>query len=59
MVLAPKLGAFTHAYPDVTVDVTTTTEMRLDLVAGHFDTSGRRGPARWAPAEASWLGQHV
>src|SRR4029078_1814623 len=37
MVLAPKLGAFAHAYPDVMLDVTTTTEMRLDLVAGHFD----------------------
>ena len=37
MVLAPKLGAFAHAYPDVTLDITTTNEMRLDLVAGHFD----------------------
>jgi DNA-binding transcriptional LysR family regulator len=37
MVLAPKLGAFAHAYPDVILDVTTTNEMRLDLVAGHFD----------------------
>ena len=37
MVLAPKLGAFARAYPDVTLDVTTTNEMRLDLVAGHFD----------------------
>jgi len=37
MVLAPKLGAFAHAYPDVVVDVTTTNEMRMDLVAGHFD----------------------
>src|SRR5436190_5227347 len=37
MVLAPKLGAFAHAYPDVVLDVTTTNEMRLDLVAGHFD----------------------
>ena len=37
MVLAPKLGAFAQAYPDVVLDVTTTNEMRLDLVAGHFD----------------------
>src|SRR6476660_7319198 len=37
MVLAPKLGAFAHAYPEVVLDVTTTNEMRLDLVAGHFD----------------------
>src|SRR5436190_10082849 len=37
MVLAPKLGAFARAYPEVVLDVTTTNEMRLDLVAGHFD----------------------
>ena len=37
MVLAPKLGAFAHSYPDVVLDVTTTNEMRMDLVAGHFD----------------------
>jgi DNA-binding transcriptional LysR family regulator len=37
MVLAPKLGVFARAYPDVVLDVTTTNEMRLDLVAGHFD----------------------
>ena len=37
MVLAPKLGTFARAYPDVTLDITTTNEMRLDLVAGHFD----------------------
>ena len=37
MVLAPKLGAFANAYPDIVLDVTTTNEMRLDLVAGHFD----------------------
>ena len=37
MVLAPKLGAFAHTHPDVVLDVTTTNEMRLDLVAGHFD----------------------
>jgi DNA-binding transcriptional LysR family regulator len=37
MVLAPKLGAFAHAYPDVILDVTTTNELRMDLVAGHFD----------------------
>jgi len=37
MVLAPKLSAFAHAYPDIVLDVTTTNEMRLDLVARHFD----------------------
>jgi DNA-binding transcriptional LysR family regulator len=37
MVLAPKLGAFARAYPDVILDVTTTNQMRLDLVAGQFD----------------------
>ena len=37
MVLAPKLGAFARAFPDVVLDVTTTNEMRLDLVAGRFD----------------------
>ena len=37
MVLAPKLAAFARTYPKVVLDVTTTHEMRLDLVAGHFD----------------------
>jgi DNA-binding transcriptional LysR family regulator len=37
MVLAPKLGQFARKYPDVVLDITTTNEMRLDLVAGHFD----------------------
>src|SRR4051812_12256060 len=37
MVLAPKLGAFAQGYPDVVLDVTTSNEMRMDLVAGHFD----------------------
>jgi len=37
MVLAPKLAAFTRAHPDVVLDVTTTNEVRLDLVAGRFD----------------------
>ena len=37
MVVAPKIGPFAAAYPDVILDVTTTSEMRLDLVAGHFD----------------------
>ena len=37
MVVAPKIGQFAAAYPDVILDVTTTSEMRLDLVAGHFD----------------------
>ena len=37
MVLAPKLAVFANAYPDVVLDITTTNEMHLDLVAGHFD----------------------
>jgi DNA-binding transcriptional LysR family regulator len=37
MVLAPKLGRFAREYPDVVLDVTTTTEGRFDLVAGRFD----------------------
>jgi hypothetical protein len=37
MVLAPTLAAFARAYPDVVLDVTTTNEVRLDVVAGHFD----------------------
>ena len=35
-VLAPKLGQFARAYPDVVLDVTTD-ETRVDLVAGRFD----------------------
>lgn len=37
MVLAPKLGEFARDYPDVVLDVTTTNQMRFDLVAGRFD----------------------
>src|SRR6266542_1184714 len=37
MVLAPKLGQFARDYPDVVLDVTTTSEGRFDLVAGRFD----------------------
>jgi DNA-binding transcriptional LysR family regulator len=37
VVLAPKLGAFARDYPDVVLDVTTTGESRVDLVAGRFD----------------------
>ena len=43
MVLAPKLGAFARAYPDIVLDVTTTNELRLDLVAGHFDAGMHLG----------------
>src|SRR5688572_8766977 len=34
MLLAPRLAEFAEAYPDVVVDVTTTEEGRMDLVAG-------------------------
>ena len=37
LVLAPKLGRFARRYPDVVLDVTTTDETRVDLVAGRFD----------------------
>jgi DNA-binding transcriptional LysR family regulator len=43
MVLAPKLGAFAHDYPDVVLDVTTANIKRLDLVAGHFDAGIQLG----------------
>jgi DNA-binding transcriptional LysR family regulator len=37
MILAPKIGQFARAYPDVVLEVTTTHEGRFDLVAGGFD----------------------
>lgn len=37
MVLASKLGPCSRAYPDVVLDITTTTEGRFDLVARGFD----------------------
>lgn len=37
LVLAPKLGAFARAHPDVVLEVTTTSEMRVDLIARGFD----------------------
>jgi DNA-binding transcriptional LysR family regulator len=37
LVVAPKLAVFTRMYPDVVLDVTTTGETRVDLVADHFD----------------------
>jgi DNA-binding transcriptional LysR family regulator len=37
MVLAPKLARFSSKYPDVVIDLTTTEEGRIDLVAGGFD----------------------
>src|SRR5437867_10959451 len=43
MVLAPKLGQFARAYPDVLLDVTTTNEGRSDLVAGRFDAGLQLG----------------
>jgi DNA-binding transcriptional LysR family regulator len=36
-VLAPKVGRFARAYPDVVLDVTTTEEGRFDLVGAQFD----------------------
>ncbi|HEX9967326.1 MAG TPA: LysR family transcriptional regulator [Solirubrobacterales bacterium] len=36
-VLAPKLGPFARDYPDVVLDITTTGDSRVDLVAGGFD----------------------
>jgi DNA-binding transcriptional LysR family regulator len=37
MILAPRLAQFARDYPDVTVDVTTTEESRVDLVRDGFD----------------------
>jgi DNA-binding transcriptional LysR family regulator len=37
LVLAPKLGRFASRCPDVVLDITTTDETRVDLVAGRFD----------------------
>lgn len=42
LVLAPKLGAFTAAFPDVALDVTTETD-QVDLVAGGFDAGIQLG----------------
>lgn len=36
-VLAPRLGRFAREYPDVVLDVTTSVEGHVDLVAGGFD----------------------
>ena len=43
LVLAPKLEPFVSRYPEVTVDITTTLESRVDLVAGGFDAGIRLG----------------
>jgi DNA-binding transcriptional LysR family regulator len=37
MVVGPKLAEFARSYPDVVLDVTITTLMHLDIVAGAFD----------------------
>jgi DNA-binding transcriptional LysR family regulator len=37
MVLAAKLGQFARKYPDIVLDVVTTLESRVDLVAARFD----------------------
>ena len=37
IVVGPKLAEFAHSYPDVVLDVTTTSLMHLDIVAGRFD----------------------
>lgn len=43
LALAPKLEQFVTRYPQVTMDVTTTLESRVDLVAGGFDAGVRLG----------------
>jgi DNA-binding transcriptional LysR family regulator len=43
MVLAPKLAGFVEQYPDIVLDVTTTGENRLDIVAGGYDAGIRLG----------------
>jgi len=42
LVLAPRIGEFLEAYPDVELDVTTRAE-RVDLVAGGFDAGIQLG----------------
>jgi DNA-binding transcriptional LysR family regulator len=37
LVLAPSLGRFAREFPDIVLDVTTTGESRVDLIAGGFD----------------------
>jgi DNA-binding transcriptional LysR family regulator len=43
MVVAPKVGEFARKYPDVVLDVTTTNETRLDLVARGYDAGVHLG----------------
>jgi DNA-binding transcriptional LysR family regulator len=43
LVLAPKLDRFVRDYPDVVLDITTSLESRIDLVAGGFDAGIRLG----------------
>ena len=35
--LSPKLAAFTRAYPDIVLDITSEDDTRGDLVAGRYD----------------------
>src|SRR5215831_8307574 len=42
-ILGPTLGEFARAYPDVVLDVTTTHESRVDLVAGGYDAGIQYG----------------
>lgn len=42
LVLGPKIAAFTDAYPDVVLDVTTSAD-RVDLVSGGFDAGIQLG----------------
>jgi DNA-binding transcriptional LysR family regulator len=42
LVVGPKIGPFTEAYPDVVLDITTTAD-RVDLVAGGFDAGIQLG----------------
>ena len=43
LVLGPQLQTFVSRYPDVMLDVTTTLESRIDLVASGFDAGIRLG----------------
>jgi DNA-binding transcriptional LysR family regulator len=42
LVIAPSLGAFHAAYPDITLDITVD-DGNSDIVAGHFDAGVRAG----------------
>lgn len=53
MVLAPKLAQFARDFPDVVLDVTTTEQGRVDLVAAGFDAAWWRSGCRQSSGRRS------